>query len=188
MSFSDEGENMHGGRSFALGTAVALIALTITLAVLAHPVIGATTGEAENATLKYHNLAVAKAHGYGLLKDKNGVSCIAMDGMPQMGAMGVHYVKKALVGDAVINAKTPEALVYEPTQGKLRLVAVEYVVLKSAWDAHHTAAPRLFGHPFNFTPAGNRFGLPPYYSLHAWIWKFNPSGQFSMWNPAVTCK
>jgi hypothetical protein len=111
-----------------------------------------------------------------------------MDGMPQMGAMGVHYVKKALVGDGVVNATTPEALVYEPSQGTLRLVAVEYVVLKSAWAAHHTAAPRLFGHVFNFTPAGNRFGLPAYYSLHAWIWKSNPSGEFSMWNPTVTCK
>jgi hypothetical protein len=179
---------MHTGRNFALATSVAMIALAIALAAIASAGTGATTGDAESATLKYHTLAVAKAHGYGLLKDKNGVSCIAMDGMPQMGAMGVHYVKKALVGDAVLDARPPEALVYEPAQGKLRLVAVEYVVLKSAWDAHHTAVPRLFGHPFNFTPAGNRFGLPPYYSLHAWIWKFNPSGVFSMWNPAVTCK
>jgi hypothetical protein len=178
---------MNARRSFALATSVTLVALAIALAAIANAGTGATTGDAGRATLKYHSLTVAKAHGYGLLKDKDGVSCIAMDGMPEMGAMGVHYVKKALVGDAVIDAKTPEALVYEPSQGKLRLVAVEYVVLKSAWDAYHTAKPRLFGHPFNFTPAGNRFGLPPYYSLHAWIWKVNPSGVFSMWNPTVTC-
>jgi len=26
-----------------------------------------------------------------------------------------------------------------------------------------------------------------FYSLHAWIWKDNPSGMFSMWNPAANC-
>jgi hypothetical protein len=178
---------MNGRRSFALVVAVALVGATIALAAYASGGMGGSTGDAGRATLKYHALATAKTAGYGLLKDKNGVSCIAMDGMPAMGAMGVHYVKKALVGDAVIDAKKPEALVYEPSAGKLRLVAVEYVVLKSAWDAHHSAAPRLFGQIFNFTPAGNRFGLPPYYSLHAWIWKYNPSGVFSMWNPTVSC-
>ena len=178
---------MNARRSFALASSVALVAGMIALAAIANAGTDATTGDASRATLKYHSLATAKAAGYGLLKDKNGVSCIAMDDMPAMGAMGVHYVKKALVGDAVLNAKTPEALVYEPSQGKLRLVAVEYVVLKSAWDAHHSGAPRLFGQTFNFTPAGNRFGLPAYYSLHAWLWKYNPSGVFSMWNPTVTC-
>ena len=37
------------------------------------------------------------------------------------------------------------------------------------------------------SPAGNRFGLPAFYSLHAWIWKHNPAGMFEMWNPNVTC-
>ena len=179
---------MNAKRSGTLLVALALVGATVALAAYASTGTGATTGDAARATLKYHNLATAKAAGYGLLKDKHGVSCIAMDGMPAMGAMGVHYAKKTLVGDGVVAAQTPEALVYEPSHGKLRLVAVEYVVLKSAWDAHHTAAPKLFGQPFNFTPAGNRFGLPPYYSLHAWIWKHNPSGVFSMWNPTVTCK
>lgn len=178
---------MNARRNFGRAMVLALAAFMVVVAAIAHAGTGATTGDASRATLKFHNLATAKAQGYGLLKDKNGVSCIAMDSMPAMGAMGVHYVKKALVGDSVINAATPEALVYEPSQGKLRLVAVEYVVIKSAWDAHHTAAPKLFGQTFNFTPAGNRFGLPAYYSLHAWLWKYNPSGVFSMWNPTVTC-
>ena len=33
----------------------------------------------------------------------------------------------------------------------------------------------------------NRFGLPDFWALHAWIWKFNPSGTFAMWNPDVNC-
>jgi hypothetical protein len=132
--------------------------------------------------------SVAKRAGYGLLKDKKGVSCIAMDAMPEMGAMGVHYARGAFVGDGKLAVETPEALVYSPEGGKLRLAAVEYVVLKAAWDARHSTPPALFGHRFNFTPAGNRFGLPAYYSLHALLWKHNPAGKFSMWNPEVHCR
>ena len=51
-----------------------------------------------------------------------------------MGAMGVHYVKGALVGDGKINPRTPEAMVYEPRHGRLRLVAVEYVVFPDGTD------------------------------------------------------
>ena len=143
--------------------------------------------DAVHATAKFHDLAVARHAGYGLLKDKNGVACIAMDGMPQMGAMGLHYAKSALVADGTLEVSTPEALVYAPAGAKPRLAAVEYLVLKSAWDAKHASPPSLFGHPFNLTPAGNRFGLPAFYSLHAWIWKHNPVGKFAMWNPEVTC-
>jgi hypothetical protein len=147
-----------------------------------------STVDAARATAKYRDLVTAKGAGYGLLKDKNGVGCIAMDAMPGMGAMGVHYAKNSLVADGALKVSTPEALVYAPVGGKLRLAAVEYVVLKSAWDAKHTSSPSLFGHAFNFTPAGNRFGLPAFYSLHAWIWKHNPKGMFEMWNPTVTCR
>jgi hypothetical protein len=147
-----------------------------------------TLADAVQASAQYHRLAVAKANGYGLLVDKNNIACIAMDDMPAMGAMGIHYVNGGLVGDGTIDASKPEAVVYEPeANGQQRLVALEYVVLKSAWDANHASPPTLFGQEFNFTPDGNRFGLPPFYSLHAWIWKHNPSGMFSMWNPEVSC-
>ena len=148
---------------------------------------GGSTDAATRATAKFHALAVAKRASYGLLKDKQGFACIAMDGMPAMGAMGVHYAKGSLVADGKLNVTTPEAIVYAPEGGRLRLAAIEYVVLKSAWDAHHATPPALFGQRFNFTPAGNRFGLPAYYSLHAWLWKRNPAGMFSMWNPDVHC-
>ena len=42
-------------------------------------------------------------------------------------------------------------------------------------------------HPAGEEDQSNRFGLPAFYSLHAWIWKHNPSGTFSMWNPNVSC-
>jgi hypothetical protein len=144
---------------------------------------------AKAATVKYSSLSVAKADGYALLKDKNGIACIAndaMDGMP-MGAMGVHYARGAIVGDGQLSSETPEALVYAPQGGKLRLAAVEYVVLKAGWDAKHAQEPVMFGHKFNETYGGNRFGLPAFYSLHVWLFKHNPTGEFSMWNPLVHC-
>jgi hypothetical protein len=166
----------------------ALIALVLATGALAGSGEAGSTADAARATAKFHDLAVAKRAGYGLLQDKQGIACIAMDDMPGMGAMGVHYVKKSLIGDDTVRVATPEAVVYAPEGGKLRLAAVEYVVLKSVWDAKHATRPSLFGHAFNVTPDGNRFGLPAFYSLHAWIWKHNRAGAFAMWNPQVSCR
>ena len=150
---------------------------------------GAGVSAAIRATAKYKSASVATRAGYRLLRDKDGIACIAMDDMPEMGAMGVHFVKNTLVADPAIAAGSPEALVYAPAAGgNLKLAAVEYVVLQTAWDAKHASAPRLFGQSFALTPDGNRFGLPAFYSLHAWLWKPNPSGMFSMWNPNVKCR
>jgi len=139
----------------------------------------------QHANAQYRNLDVAKAAGFGLLLDAKGIACIDM---PGMGAMGVHYVNGTLVGDDRVDPLTPEAVVYEPDgNGRQHLVALEYVVFKSAWDAHHKGKPKLFGQTFTLTPDGNRFGLPAFYSLHAWLYEHNPAGTFAMWNPRVHC-
>ncbi len=142
---------------------------------------------AREATKRFHSIATAKQHGYSVFRDVDGIACIAM---PGMGGMGIHYANSSLVGTPTVRLKQPEALVYAPEGGRRRLVALEYLVLRKDWQqlhGPHAARPRLYGHAFNFTPAGNRFGLPPYYSLHAWIWKHNPAGRFAMWNPNVHC-
>ena len=158
----------------------------------------ALTAPDRSATAKYHSLTVAKKAGYSILADTAGITCIAE---PGMGAMGVHYVNGDLVKDPAIDATHPEALVYAPdAHGRLHLAAVEYVVIASDWEASQPqppnmgyptavtpAPPMLFGHTFNFTDAPNRYGLPPFYSLHAWVWKNNPAGTFTMWNPSVHC-
>jgi hypothetical protein len=186
-----------------IGSGIAVLALFAGTAAVAaqsppkHASTAAASTSAPNkiaalraATRKFHSLAVSEQHGYGLLTDAKGIACIdmpAMNGMPA-GGMGVHWADSKLVGNPAIVAKHPEALVYAPDKdGTLRLAAVEYVVIKKAWNMTHKNPPRLFGHRFNFTPAGNRFGLPPYYSLHVWAWKHNPSGMFQMFNPKVTC-
>jgi hypothetical protein len=110
------------------------------------------------------------------------------------GAMGLHFVNMALVGDGKIDATKPEILLYEPTSnGRMRLTGADYLVFASDWlgtdPAHplHTQAPELNGQLFHFFDAPNRFGLPPFYTLHVWAWKDNPLGTFTNWNPAVSC-
>jgi hypothetical protein len=142
---------------------------------------------ARDATARYRGFRHAKQAGYGLFHDAAGIACISM---PGMGAMGIHFVNGSLVGDGKVQLKRPEAVVYDREHGHRHLVALEYVVLKKDWERVHGAnahRPRLYGHRFNLTHAGNRYGLPAFYSLHAWIWKHNPAGMFAMWNPDVHC-
>ena len=144
-------------------------------------------GRARAATAAFHDLATAQAAGYGgPVEDLAGISCIAK---PDFGVMGIHYANGRLLGDAVVDAATPELLVYQRLpNGQLRLVAVEYLVFQGAWLlAGNTAPPMLFGETLTLVPAGNRYGLPPFYELHAWIWMNNPSGMFKDWNPRGSC-
>jgi len=107
---------------------------------------------------------------------------------PEEGAMGLHFVNQALVGDGELDVEQPEALLYESTaNGEARLLGVEYVVLADAWHAHHAEPPVLEGQLFHLIPSPNRFGLPAHYALHVWAWRDNPNGAFVNWNPRVSC-
>jgi len=174
-------KRMHKALIVAVGLAVALLIPAVSAA--ANP---SDTSDARAGTARFHRLDAARDAGYGLLRDAAGIACIDN---PGVGGMGVHYVNGSLVGDPSVNAAAPEALVYEPQpNGRLRLVAAEYVVIQSAWEAAgHSGPPSLFGRSFELTPSPNRYGLPAFYELHAWIWKNNPRGMFDDWNPLVSC-
>lgn len=172
------------GRLTALGAAlVAAVGLT-TPAAQAVPG-GHDFTALKQATAAYHDLALAESHGFGLFRDAAGIACISS----AAGTMGEHYVNGARVGDPSIVETAPEILVYLPTSdGTKRLVAVEYVVLQADWaGAGHTAPPSLFGHELHLVPAGNRYGLPPFYELHAWAWQPNPAGALEDFNPRLSC-
>ncbi len=144
----------------------------------------AMLGDARRATASFHDLRAAQGAGYGPLPfaDAQGLTCIAH---ATLGAMGIHYVNGGLL-DATVDALTPEALIYEPMPGgTLRLVGAEYIVFESVWQG--AQPPRLFDQAFHLVPAGNRYGLPPFYALHVWLWQPNRSGLFADWNPAVRC-
>jgi hypothetical protein len=174
-------------------TRLLLAALVVGVAVAVPSIAGlasagndhSLTAVTKSATGRFHNLAAAERAGYALFPDKNGIQCI--DNQP-VGGMGVHYVKGSLVGDTVLDPEQPEALVYAPNaDGQLKLAALEYIVDQRAWDAGHSEPPSLFGQDFNLTPDGNRFGIPAFYSLHAWVWEPNSSGLLQPWNPRVHC-
>ena len=121
---------------------------------------------------RFKDVAVAVAEGYGPIPCASG---------PQGGAMGIHYVNGALLKDGVTDIAKPEAVMYEPqADGKMALVAVEYIAFKGPAE--------LEGHLFNFNSAPNRYGLDPFYELHVWAWKANPRGAFADMNPNVTCE
>ena len=138
---------------------------------------------ARAATAGFHQVEAAKAVGYGEFHDAANIACIET---PGVGVMGIHYVNGALVSDGVVDAATPEALVYQPlANGQRRLVAVEYIVFYSMWAG--ASKPSLFGQEFKLIGSTNRYGIPAFYELHAWVWQNNPSGMFKDWNPSGSC-
>ncbi|KPI01043.1 hypothetical protein OK074_5623 [Actinobacteria bacterium OK074] len=149
-------------------------------------------------TAKYQYEASALADGYVR------TACTAD---PQLGGMGYHDVKASLFGS--LDPAKPAALLYEDADanrdewdfGDLgdvtdpadtaadeprRLVAAEWIVVDKDGDPATTDdRPTLFGQKFDGPTTLP--GLPLHYSLHAWLWKPNPSGMFAPWNPTVKC-
>jgi hypothetical protein len=93
--------------------------------------------------------------------------------------MGWHYMKEKLV-DERFDATHPELLVYadDPCGGKRKLVAVEYAVPL----ALSKRAPAGFAGRADEWDANQQFQL---WTLHAWVFEFNPDGVFAPFNPRV---
>jgi hypothetical protein len=134
----------------------------------------------QDATRKYMNVNNATAAGYGRF-----LGCVTG---PDFGAMGVHYVNGALL-NGVLNAETPQALIYEPEGNRLRLVGVEFIVDAATWlNSHNNTPPVLEGQVLQLVAAPNRFNLPTFFELHVWAWQNNPLGAFVDWNTRVSCE
>lgn len=131
-----------------------------------------TVERVRQANDRFKDVSVAVAEGYEPIPCASGI-----DG----GAMGVHYVNAKLIKASAVELGHPQAVMYEPTpDGKMNLIAVEYITLKGPAS--------LEGQLFNFNGAPNRYGLDPFYQLHVWAWKANPRGAFADMNPGVTCE
>jgi len=71
---------------------------------------------------RFKDVNVAVKEGYSPIPCASGV-----DG----GAMGIHYVNGAYLKDDAVDLNKPEAVMYEPMpDGKLALIAVEYITTK----------------------------------------------------------
>src|SRR5712671_3033444 len=123
-------------------------------------------------TSSFQQFDNAKAAGWktqitGCMTDANGA-----------GGMGFHYGNTDLI-NGTVSVDKPELLLYEPEKnGRLRLVAVEYIIPYS-FHGSDLAPPVLFGQEFKKNATFQLWGL------HAWVWRENPSGVFANWNPKV---
>ena len=136
---------------------------------------------AENKDLAALRRVTAPFHDFGKAVAAGWSTPITACMASPAGGMGFHYGNVALI-DGAVSVEKPELLLYEPeANGRLRLVAVEYIVPYTAWSRSATP-PVLFGQDFKHN---DTFGI---WALHAWVWKDNPSGMFADWNPRVTCE
>ncbi|RIW17338.1 hypothetical protein D0X99_06260 [Algoriphagus lacus] len=129
-----------------------------------------------SATAKYHRMEVAEDDGYS-----QATPCISH---PNLGSMGYHFVNFDLV-DGIFDPTQPEALLYEMDQeGNMKLVAVEFIVVTEAWEEEEI--PHFGSQIFDIALAPTPLPFDNY-QLHVWVWKNNPSGIFTKFNPKVKC-
>jgi hypothetical protein len=134
------------------------------------------------ATARFRDVSVAEAEDYHLL-----FGCVSGS---DTGAMGLHYANTSLVFDDELDPTRPEIMIYEPTSdGRLRLVGADFLILAEAWHRKHpaTETPQIMGQLLHLFESPNRFGLPAFYTLHVWAWKENPNGMFVNWHRNVSC-
>lgn len=122
------------------------------------------------ATARFHSTRQAANAGYA-----EDLFCVESPA----GGMGHHWVNMSLV-DPVFDPRNPEVMLYAPDKnGKMKLVAVEYIVINATQPA-----PTFDGQAFD---VGGTPVPVAHWSLHVWLGEPNPSGTFAPWNPNINC-
>lgn len=168
-----------------------------------------TLDEVRAIAEKYRDVEVAKAEGY--TTDNKCVTAEMLGHPAAMGSMGLHYVRRDMLGlppkpappgrgrvsgtGTHTDFRQPSMLVYEPhPDGSLELVAVENLVFAGAWHAKSDSPPTFHGRTWPLlkdnptTKVDEAHGWEPHYEQHLWIFRENPNGRYSPFNPLVTCK
>jgi hypothetical protein len=167
-----------------------------------------TIDEVRAATARFQDVKTALAEGY-VTDPSNRCETAAGMGLPKdAGGMGIHYARRDLLGIAGppnpkvdgtgthTDFRNPAILIYEPrADGSLELVAVENLVFEKAWKAAGNSAPPSF-HGSQYermaddpaTPMDEAHMFEPHYDKHVWLYRANPNGMFTPFNPAVTCE
>ena len=161
---------------------IVLAAVALSSAALAQSSIGADQSKlvqiVRNSTWQYQDVNAAKAAGYGPF-----LGCVSGT---DHGAMGIHYVNPGLL-NGTLDPTHPQALIYEPLNGQMTLVGVEFIVDAATWLKNNAGSPVLEGQTFLFVDSPNRYNIPSFFELHVWAWRSNPMGPFMDWNDNVTC-
>jgi hypothetical protein len=163
--------------------------------------------EIVSATERFRDVNVALAEGY-IRDPANLCETAEMMGQPAAdGAMGVHYFRPDLLGITAppsprvdgngthTDFRMPAVLIYEPqADGSMELVAVENLVFIDAWTQSGETAPPSF-HNLAYdemvdnpeTALDEAHNFQPHFDRHVWIYRENPNGVFTSFNPTVTC-
>jgi hypothetical protein len=167
-----------------------------------------TLDEVRSIAEKYRDVSVAKAEGY--TTDNKCVTAEMLGHPAAMGAMGLHYVRRDMLGlppkpsppgsgrvrgnGVHTDFRQPSMLVYEPKQdGTLQLVAVENLVFASAWHEKNKEPPKFQGRTYPLlrddlaTKLDEAHGWEAHYEQHLWLFRDNPNGVYSPFNPEVSC-
>ena len=166
-----------------------------------------TLAEVRRATERFRDVSAALAEGY--IRDPFDLcDTAAMMGRPaSLGAMGIHYFRPDLLGITAppsprvggvgthTDFRRPSILIYEPQEnGALELVALENLVFAAAWHAAgHAEPPTFHGVPYDSmmddpgTAVDEAHMFEPHFDRHVWLYRDNPNGIFTPFNPAVTC-
>lgn len=167
-----------------------------------------TLAEVRTATERFQDVNVALAEGY-IRDPMNMCDTAEMMGRPAShGAMGIHFFRPDMLGvsgppnprvdgtGVHTDFRKPSILIYEPqADGSLELVAVENLVFQKSWHAtgakeppsfHGVAWDNMKDDPATKLDEAHMF--EPHYDRHVWIYRDNPKGVFTQFNPNVTCK
>jgi hypothetical protein len=195
-------------RTTVLVTAAAAAAVVFPAAADELPGPGEPTlAEVRTLTEKYQDVKVALAEGY-VRDPANMCETADMMGRPAAdGAMGVHYFRPDMLGVTAppnprVNGngthtdfRTPAILIYEPqSDGSMQLVAVENLVFQASWAAAgHDSPPTFHGVAYDTmqddpaTATDEAHNFEPHFDRHVWLYRENPNGMFTPFNPAVSC-
>lgn len=181
----------------------AAAAVPMTLA-LTEPTLEAVVA----ATERFKDVNVALAEGY--VRDPMNICETAdMLGRPaELGAMGIHYFRPDVLGITGVEPRVngtgthtdflaPAVLIYEPqADGSLELIAVENLTFIEAWEAAgNEGRPTFLGVEYDLMaddPATSEVDeahmFEPHYDLHVWLYRDNPNGMFTQFNPSASCE
>jgi hypothetical protein len=164
--------------------------------------------EVRTVTERFRDVNVALAEGY--VRDPMDMCDTAeMMGRPASdGAMGIHFFRPDMLGVAGppnprvdgtgvhTDFRKPSILIYEPqADGSLELVAVENLVFQKSWHAtgakeppsfHGVAWDNMKDDPATKLDEAHMF--EPHYDRHVWLYRDNPNGVFTPFNPDVSCQ
>ncbi|MFG2749670.1 hypothetical protein [Streptomyces xanthophaeus] len=135
----------------------------------------------------YRATAPFQLHANGVKAGYKPDKYCVVDKTAGKGALGYPHFNHAY--DNSVDPSVPTALFYEDDgRGGKRLVGVQWMVYDRDQNlATDDDRPTLFGRPFTGPHRANYPGQPVHYALHLWLWKKNPLGTFTTYNPAVTC-